>query len=138
MLKAVRVSLLALAAALAPITAVHANANCDVAAPVEPLLAPLEVFSVGPLLPPLPLGQVAEAIPLPRIGAGIAPLRGTTFELMSPLLATPDLGTWQMLSNRYWFPLAMDEASVTQEGVIALDEPIAGWLLAPVERAVPF
>jgi len=135
MLKLLRYGLLALAAALAPIAAVHANADCDAAAPVEPLLVPLEAFSVGPLLP---LAQIAEAIPLPRLAAGLAPLRGTTFELMSPLLATPDLGSWQMLSDRFWLPLAVDEARVTQEGVTALDETLERWLLAPVEQAVPF
>jgi hypothetical protein len=136
MLKAIRSGLLVLAAGLAPITAVHANADCDAAAPEEPLLAPLEAFSVGGRL--LPLAPVADPILLPRIGAGLEPLGGNKFELLSPLLPTPNLGSWQILSDRYWLPLSVSEARLTQEGVTALDETVERWLSAPVERAVPF
>ncbi len=133
MLRAFRVGLLVVAAALAPITAVFASADCATATPADPALVPFEPVGVAPLLS---LVEVSDTVPLAPNAAILGPLRPTTFELMSPLLATPDLNNWQMLSDRYWFPLAVDEAKVTQD--TAFPGPPEGWLLGPVERAVPF
>jgi len=112
---------------LAPMAGALASAECQATEP-ETLVAPLSVLTLSPAVS---LAQMAEVLDV-----AVTPVQ---FQLMSPVVETDHIGSWQMPAGRYWLSLEVSEAKVAQEGVGIADEDLESWLLAPaVSVAVPF